>query len=239
MNYYESSLRSYNLEELSTNEEYNFFLTLRVTTTATREEDHYYFFRILDEETIEFFVANHYESSKQSYTSIVQMELSNPLRKQTMINYLKDLLESSWNIFGPTKSLVESPLITKEEFNQIMDDIATDLTLNKYIGNNKWKDSPVIQLCQENGLMIESTTYSDYTFFCSCPTGYSHNLIIRANTGAWSCASCRQEGYLEELGKFIIMCREGEKQHHTRIKYPPMKISNEVRNIFNLYINKR
>ena len=207
MNYLECCSKCYSLEDLTPQEEYNFLLCIRVLTSVFTEEDHYYFFRILDEEIIEFFMANHYEQSKQSFSSIVQEKLSGPLRKQTMINYLKNLLESSWNIFGTEYTFIESPLIAEEEFYQILDDIATDLALNEYIGVKKWKNSPIIILCQENGLTMEPTTYSDHTMFCSCPTGYNHSLIIEADTGAWSCSSCKKEGHLEELREFIAECK--------------------------------
>ncbi len=207
MNYLECCSKSYSLEDLTPHENYNFLLCIRVLTTVFTEEDHYYFFRILDEATIEFFMANHYERAKQRFSSIVQEKLSGPLRKQTMTNYLKGLLESSWNIFGTEYTFIESPLIAEEEFYQILDDIATDLALNEYIGAKKWKHSPIIKLCRDNGLTMEPTTYSDHTMFCSCPTGYNHRLIIEADTGAWSCLACKKKGHLEGLGEFIAECK--------------------------------
>ncbi len=233
MSFY-SPLKAYNLEDHTPEEGYIFLLHTIESQSGLRREDQYYFFRILDEETIEFLVTNHYDRAHQTFSIAYQEKLSRPLRKGTMINYLKGILSPDWLESGAEIYLIESPLITEKEFIQVLDDITTDYVLNGYIGEKKWKDSSIVKYCRAIGLTTNPTIYSDHTMSCKCPTGGNHNIFIYADTETWSCVACREEGQLEELEEFINKCKNGYKPNHSRLPRPSFNMGTSFNILRNL-----
>lgn len=213
-------LKPHFLEDHTPDEGYIFFLHTLETHSGHQMRDKYYFFRILEDKKIEFLVANQYDNEDQTETYTYQEELSRPLRKVTMVNSLKSIISPNWLESGAKMYHIESPLLTEQEFIQILDDITTDYVLNGYVSDKKWQDSSLVKYCKAIGWTLSPTIDSEQIMSCKCPVGLDHNIYIDAYNEKWSCSFCGEQGHVKELESFIEKCKNGYKPHHVWCKTP-------------------
>lgn len=185
--------------------EYQFLLRTEVAMDGGASLFKYFFFyRVIDGQILEFLLYVKNEDETESGSSIIgKFNLKEPFRKLLLKDYLRQYIVGGRNFIGLGYTYIESPVFTKEEFREMQDDIMADLMINKYLGEKKWKDSPIVRLCEDFQLGIHPTPNYDYIMDCRCPVGHNHRLTINAKTCSWYCGYCSRKGYLEEFKEHI------------------------------------
>lgn len=157
------------------------------------------YYRVIGQDTLELMMKYILEEFDEVTMIIGRFRLHEPMCRNVLMHHTREYFSEGRNYLGLGYIFYKSPVMSEREFRTIIDDIVSDLKINRYLQEKKRSGSALYTLCKEHGFEVIPTPDHNDIAECRCPTGYSHRFTINLENDTWGCGWCKKKGGLKEL----------------------------------------